>query len=144
MSKPRLPQPERTFYLDECLGGQKVYSALTQAGIKVELHSNHFPRGTPDDQWLPVVGERGWILLTQDKKIRSRKNEILALRDSGVCAFIIAAKGLRGEEIGELIVRVMPKIERILKNTGPPIVAIINRDSVIELKEGRAKYPKNR
>lgn len=142
MNKSNPQQPNFVFYLDECLGGNKVYTALTHAGLSVELHSTHFQRGTPDDQWLPEVGKRGWILLTQDKRIRHRKNEILALRQNDVRAFIVTAKNLRGEEIGALIVKALPKILRILNDTEPPLVAMINRDSVVELKEGRSRHRK--
>jgi hypothetical protein len=114
------PQPHNhVFCLDECLGGQKVYAALKQAGLNVELHSSHFPRGTADEEWLPTIGQRGWVLLTQDQQIRRRKNEIQALRDCEVKAFIVVAKGLRGEEIGNLIITALPKIFRILQDTQP-------------------------
>ena len=129
-----------TFYLDECLGGNKVYNLLKQAGINVEVHTDHFPRGTPDEEWLPVIGKNGWVLLTQDKQIRKRKNEIRALRENGVRAFVIAAKGLRGEEIGALILKVMPQILRLLKNTQPPLIALINQSGLLELKEGTKRY----
>lgn len=144
MSKSQHPQPEYIFYLDECLGGNKICGILKQAGHRVETHINHFPRGTPDEEWLPVIGKRDWVLLTQDKAIRRRKNEQMALRDSGVRAFIIAAKNLRGEEIGQLLLAVMPKILRTLKHTHAPFIAIINRDSIVELREGRARNPKRK
>lgn len=129
-----------TYYLDECLGGNKVADILRNAGLSVELHSSHFERGTADETWLPFVGDKGWILLTQDKAIKRRKNEIEVLRRHKVCAFIIAAKGLRGEQIGDLIVSVLPKVERILKRVSPPLIAAINRNQVVELKEGQSKF----
>ena len=140
MSKPA-QQRDYVFYLDECLGGNKVYNKLKEAGISVELHSAHFERGTPDEAWLPVVGKNRWVLLTQDRRIKWRKNEISALREFKVCAFIVAAKALRGEEIGDLIVKAMPKILRILKSTNPPLIAAINQDSVVEIREGQSRYP---
>jgi hypothetical protein len=141
VSKSAQPS-DYVFYLDECLGGNKVQSKLREAGITLELYSTHFPRGTQDEVWLPVVGQKGWILLTQDKGIKRRKNELMALRQHGVRAFIITAKGLRGEEIGDLIVNVMAKILRILKKTHPPLIATINQNSVVELKEGQLRYNK--
>ncbi|MBI4406006.1 MAG: hypothetical protein HY537_17735 [Deltaproteobacteria bacterium] len=56
-------QPDYVFYLDECLGGNKIQYALKQAGLQVEVHSSHFPRGTADEDWLPVIGREGWVLL---------------------------------------------------------------------------------
>ena len=133
------PAREPIYFLDECLGQKKVYRILKENSFNVELHSSHFKPGTRDEDWLPVVGKNGWILITQDKRIRRHKNELSALRANKVCAFIISAKELRGEEIGELIVKAHVKIKRILKKNSPPIIAIINRHSVVELKTSKKK-----
>jgi len=127
------------FYLDENLGGNKITSILRAAGISIVVYKEHFEPGTADETWLPTIGKNGWVLLTQDSRIRRRKNEIQALRDYDVRAFVISAKGLMGQQIGELILSSMPKMLRILKNTKPPFVALVNRDSVITLKEGQHK-----
>ncbi len=44
------------------------------------LHPGHarlpnVPLGTPDAQWLPIVGGLGLVVITRDKKIRSRPAE---------------------------------------------------------------------
>ncbi len=43
-----------------------------------------FGTGTPDVDWLPRVGARGWILITKDKNIRKREVELRALKQAGV------------------------------------------------------------
>jgi predicted nuclease of predicted toxin-antitoxin system len=134
------PLPNTIFYLDECLGGNKVPAALKEAGIVFELHNDHFPRGTADEEWLPEIGKKGWVLLTQDKGIKRRKNELAALRENKVRAFVISARGLRGEEIGALIVKTMPQILRVLKHTEAPLIAAISKDKIVELREGHRKY----
>jgi uncharacterized protein with PIN domain len=30
------------------------------------------PLGTPDDEWLEVIGQRGLVVITRDKRIRRR------------------------------------------------------------------------
>lgn len=30
------------------------------------------PAGMLDDAWIPVVGERGWVVITNDKRLRTR------------------------------------------------------------------------
>jgi len=40
-----------------------------------ERHQDHFSPGTPDTEWLPYIGQRGWILLTSDRRIRHRFSE---------------------------------------------------------------------
>ena len=57
--------------LDNC---QPIIDALVVNGVQYRRHREHFARGTPDEGWLPFVAERGWIVLTKDK--RNRYNEI--------------------------------------------------------------------
>lgn len=45
-------------------------AALREAGWSVETHDDHFTQDTKDVDLLPEVGRRGWILLTQDARIR--------------------------------------------------------------------------
>jgi hypothetical protein len=60
-----------TFFVDRCLG-KSVGIALQQAGLRVEFHADHFADDADDATWISVVGQRGWIVLTKDKAIRTR------------------------------------------------------------------------
>lgn len=31
--------------------------------------------GIPDPEWIPIVGERGWVVITSDKRLRTRPQE---------------------------------------------------------------------
>jgi hypothetical protein len=33
------------------------------------------PEGIPDPEWIPVVGGRGWVLTTSDRRLRTRPRE---------------------------------------------------------------------
>jgi hypothetical protein len=67
-------------YLDENLHNCKpILDALTQQGVKHERHGQHFAPGTEDAVWLPFVGEKGWVLLTKDKRIRFNELEKAAV-----------------------------------------------------------------
>jgi len=53
--------------------GQKIIAEnLRQSGVTVEIHDHHFPQNALDEDWLSEVGERGWIVLTKDDRIRYR------------------------------------------------------------------------
>jgi PIN like domain len=86
-STSRPPEP-LTFFLDESQGGASVVAALRDAGALIERLTEHFPRGTPDEAWLTRAGQRGWIVLTRDKRIRYRQLERLALQAAKVRAFV--------------------------------------------------------
>jgi PIN like domain len=75
-------------YLDENLHNCKpILEALVQRGVKHERHTQHFQPGTEDAEWLPFVGQRGWILLTKDKRIRFNQLEKAAIRRFHVRGF---------------------------------------------------------
>lgn len=88
-----------TFFVDTCLGTRDVPEALRAAGATVACLIDHFQPDEEDAIWLPEVGRRGWVVLTKDKWIRRRANEIEALRTAGVAAFILSARGLSGRQM---------------------------------------------
>jgi len=47
------------------------------------------PRGSLDDQWLPVIGDDGLVVITRDRKIRYRPAEKLAWVDHRVRGFVL-------------------------------------------------------
>jgi predicted nuclease of predicted toxin-antitoxin system len=57
------------FYIDRCLGNKIIVETLLAAGLKVEIHDDHFAKNAADIEWITEVGRRGWIILTKDAKI---------------------------------------------------------------------------
>jgi len=57
-SKRQRSSAPPVFFIDECLGGPILATALRAAGAGVMLCRDHFLPGAPDAEWLPVVGER--------------------------------------------------------------------------------------
>src|SRR4051812_40280099 len=74
------PPPKRIyeFIVDECVSQRHVPDALSAAGHTVHLLPVVFGTGALDPDWLPLVGERGWVLITKDKNIRKRPIEMRA------------------------------------------------------------------
>jgi PIN like domain len=35
---------------------------LRNAGLKVEVHDDHFAQNAPDPEWLTAAGEKDWIV----------------------------------------------------------------------------------
>lgn len=50
------------------------------------------PLGTPDLDWMPVVSARRLIVLTRDKRIRTRPAELKSYREYGIRAVWIGSK----------------------------------------------------
>jgi PIN like domain len=50
------------------------------------------PRGSEDLEWMPIVGQMGWIVLTRDRRIRSRPAELATYREQGLRSVWIGGK----------------------------------------------------
>jgi hypothetical protein len=127
-----MPDEPPVLYLDADIGGKTMREALVAAGARVEVHSQHFPEGTKDIEWLPVVGENGWFALTKDENIGRNALEIEAWRKAGVGLFVFVPKDLTGAAIARIVVASLPAIYRFIEENSPPFIAKIYRDAKVE------------
>lgn len=132
-----LKPPELVFFIDRSLGRHKVARALREAGARVEIHDDHFPPDAKDADWLPVAGERRWIVLTKDDRIRYRPHEKGALLSSGARVFILTNRNLSGDEMAEIFVTMLPKMQKLALTTRSGFVATLNRNAVRVVAETR-------
>ncbi len=130
-SSPSLPSAP--LLLDEGLGTKAVAEALRKAGATVIVHRDRFAPGTPDEEWLRVAGENGWIVLGKDRAIRRRENERRAVVAARVKLFTLTSAGLSGEEMATAFVRALPRIARISAANAGPLVAAVYRDGKVKM-----------
>lgn len=99
------------------------------------LHPGHarlpgVPLGTPDATWLQIVGALGLVVITRDKKIRSRPAEAERVIAAGIRGFVLTSAGdLSTWDTLSLLVRQWDAIERHLIDhpTGPWLAALTNQ-----------------
>lgn len=108
-------------------------AALRRAEATLHIHDDHFPPDARDEDWLAQIGQRGWIVLTKDHRIRYRHAERLALMKAGVAAFILTSGDLQGQEMAQIFVKALPRITRSLKNHTKPFIAKVARDGSVSL-----------
>ena len=120
-----------TFFLDRQIGKYVVATALRAAGAQVEVHDDHFGQSTPDLEWIPEVGRRGWVLITKDQNIRRNALERAAYEAAGVRGFIATGKDMSGKELGELLVRCLPYMARKVSGRSGPLLYTISRGGTI-------------
>lgn len=68
-----MPRPREApvFFIDHCLGTEKVAQRLRSAGVDARvLVDEGFSADSEDVDWLPVIAAKGWAILTKDKRIR--------------------------------------------------------------------------
>src|SRR5207249_11200287 len=114
------PPDETVFFIDRSLGIDRIRTELIRVGLAAEIHDDHFARDEEDRVWLRTVGERGWVVLTKDQRLRYRPLEIGALRASHARVFVLTAGNLRGSEIAAVFLAALPRMYRVLDSRPGP------------------------
>jgi hypothetical protein len=121
------------FFLDRSLGKHIVADALRQVGAAVQLHDDHFPQDARDEEWLRTVGERGWIVLTRDDRIRYRSQERTALIQARVRAFVLSGRSLSGPVMAAAFVQALPAMRRFVARHQGPFIARVTQTGGVSL-----------
>lgn len=126
------PQPT-TFFIDRCLGDKCIAEVLRSSGITVETHDDHFDKNAQDVEWIPNVGQRGWIVLTKDKSISKNELERLAVASAGIKMFILASQDLSGSDMAAIFLKAIVTMQEFVRKHPAPFIAKIYRSGKIEL-----------
>lgn len=129
------PEP-LTFFTDECLG-RLVPNALKRAGIPVELYLDWFEPGVPDTEWIPVVSERGWLILTIDAMISRRIAEQAAIAQANGRVFVFASSKVNSVAISTAMVQAYSTMVAIATETEAPFIAKIYKSGEARLWRDR-------
>ncbi|MEI2702122.1 MAG: hypothetical protein V9E83_06940 [Baekduia sp.] len=110
------------FYVDESATGLgKALAAARQDTI----HVGHplipeCPFGIADPEWMAAVAARDLIVISRDRRIRSRPGEMEMLREAGLRVFFIG--GSRDQATWEWlqrVVRLWDRMEEVIDEAGP-------------------------
>jgi hypothetical protein len=111
------------YFTDEnALGLGKL---LRRSGRDDVLYAGHedlpeVPLGTPDVEWMNAVARRKLIVLTRDRKIRSRPAELKQYHELGIRSVWIGAKqDLTAQSQLELFLQHEARLQREVVKRGP-------------------------
>lgn len=121
----------RVYFTDRDLG-RAFPEILAESGLTVERHCDHFAPETPDEEWLRVIGERGWVAVSRDTRIRYRPNEFAAVLRHRVALLIVVGKAAHAE-LARNLAETIRRIEAVLSDQPPPLIMKIYRPSPAEL-----------
>jgi hypothetical protein len=113
--------------------GRSLGRRLAAEGLSVVLHDDVFEQGTPDHEWLPIVGARRWVVLTKDSRLRFRPLEKEALIAANVRVFVFTGGNLQGAAMADAIVKAIPKIKALLAARRHAFVARITAASDVAI-----------
>jgi hypothetical protein len=102
--------------------------------VRYECHGTHFKAGDPDTEWLPIVSEQGWIILTKDKEIRYNELEISAIIINKARQFFFRSGNWSGQEMADILGKALPKMKKLTRRTEAPFIASITRTGEVHLR----------
>lgn len=120
--------------MDKCLGRNIVPDASRAAGLKIEVHHDHFEQDAPDTHWISEVGKRKWCILTKDREITRHYLEVAALLKAGVPSFVLRSGGTTGEENAASLLRAMQQMIELSLRMQPPFVAFVSKSGEVNLR----------
>ena len=121
------PDPEPIFYVDEDLDSDDFVNPLIEAGFAIKRHRDHFAPGTPDEQWLPAVAQKGWYAFSHNSEIYYTKTQTNIVLEQGLGLFIVRGKSKeRSHQImGENTANTKVRIYRFIKKNYRPFIASV-------------------
>jgi hypothetical protein len=135
-SKRRKPPPKGfTLYLDHNLDYDELVEKLDRAGIRYKRHREFFSSSTDDTVLLRKVGERKWILVTFDKKQRTRFLERKLINQFKIREFVFTSS--RIGDPGDLLVKANRQMRNLCKKHNGPFVASISQSGKVYFREER-------
>ncbi len=113
-------------FIDRSLPGS-VAEALKQVRDDVIWLEDRFPHDTPDNDWLAVAGQEGWLVISRDKRISHRQGERAAIAKHNAGCFILGQrKPPTRWECLKLLARTLDKMEEHFAATSRPFIYIVN------------------
>jgi PIN like domain len=101
---------------------------LRERGWLIEAHDDHFPPDTKDLELLPELGRLGWVLLTQDARIRYRAAEREAYMQAGLRIFVLTAASLGSAETIGILLTAESHIRRVLDDDDGPFMYRVGKN----------------
>lgn len=114
-----------TFFTDRDLG-KRFPEILTAAGLAVERHGDHFAHDCPDEIWLKTIGEKGWIAVTHDGRIRYKPNELAAAMQYRVALLVVVGRA-PFPQLAQAFVASRSRILHFVEAHQPPYIAKVYR-----------------
>ena len=71
--------------------------------------------------WLGKAGREGWIVLSKDRRITRKPDELAALADAKATVFFFPAGDLSAEKLVAILLANLPEIERKIRKYRPPL-----------------------
>lgn len=118
------PPDALVYYLDANLDGPELVKTLRQAGVRCEAHRDHFPQDAADEDWMPDVAARGWVIVTRDFAVQRRPAERAAWTAANATIVMLRGDKLRGVDMAQLLLtaHAQDRLDNFIRKRIAPMV----------------------
>lgn len=117
-----------TIFTDRDLGSRIVPARLREVGLDVVTIAEHYGQAraqqVADVEWIAEACSRGWVIFSQDQKIRHNLAEKNAVREHGARMFCVPNGNITGAQAAERYVDNLPAILTAAASPGPFIYGV--------------------
>lgn len=86
-----------------------------------------FSHDAPDPVWLAAAGEAGWLVISKDKKLRTRRENWEAIRDYGVGCFVLThSTALPRWQALQFLTLHLDQMIKLFEETSRPFIFSVN------------------
>lgn len=108
-------------YLDENLSpniaeGLNILEAPNREAFEVLSIRSVFGRGTPDEEWIPKVGQENAVVITQDINIHKNHCQRSLYRQHNVGVFFVSPPSKSGYQYWEMVEQIIKRWRDIKKH----------------------------
>lgn len=101
--------------------------------ITIHIHDDDFPIDAKDEEWLPVVAKKGWVILTKDKDIRHRKIELDAVLKNKAYLITYGRGDLSADEMAKAFTAAVPRLRKMIARYHPPFIARVSKSGDVQV-----------
>jgi hypothetical protein len=118
-------------FIDRSLS-RRVAEALDVVRRDVLWLEPTFPPDTPDPVWIAEAGANDWLVISRDKKLRTRYENWAAIRDSNVGCFVLTQpEPLRRWPLLQFMARHLDHLIATFETTPRPFIFAVRADGVV-------------
>ncbi|HEY0191156.1 MAG TPA: hypothetical protein VGC42_08550 [Kofleriaceae bacterium] len=118
------PPDGLVFYLDANLDGPELVKALRGVGMACEAHRDHFAKDAADEDWMPAVAARGWVIVTRDFAIKRRPMERAAWTRANATIVMVRGDKLSSADMARMLITAHAdgRLDNFIGKRVPPMV----------------------
>ena len=113
---------------------------LTPPEVRITYYLEQYPGSGNlpeygDDAWLQAMGQKNWIVISQDYNLHVRQNELHAIKHYRVGCFYLWGASSSKWETFRCFMRGYDRIMDAIANSSPPFVYRVHKNGVLKTEE---------